>query len=253
VPATDNHLFLLNRLWWVVPLANNKCIFCLLWWRVVIITADRLVPHNSTEVSRTACSGQAGVNTIELLTGFVQGTIIIYQTLSPVAAVDTVSHRTRWAFTAIAVPLKDTHGTCSTWIRYAGIRLLHALLLRAYVPVLTVWIYGALRTTASYCVWLRDKTINTFTYGVTIRIWGAGGSWATWRWITGIRFLNASLTFAYKTIFAIGVDRTFGSTSSYCVRLWNKPRLASADWISILVSSACGSWSTRARVARVSD
>jgi len=204
VSATYDHLLLFHWLWWVIPLANDKGVFCLLWWRVVVVAADRLVPHHSAEVSCATCSGEAGVNTVETLTGFIQGTIIIYEALSLVTASIPGTHCPCRALTAVALPLQDTHSTWATGARHTRVRLLHTLLLGADIAVLAVRVSGALRSTACYRVWLRDETGETFAYGVTSSIGAAGGSWATGRGITRIRFLHASLTFAYKTICSLG-------------------------------------------------
>jgi len=163
----------------------------------------------------------------------------------------TVTYCTCGALAAEAVALEETDCSWTTGVGDTGVGLLHTSLLGADIPVLTVWVGGALRATTCDGVWLGDQTRDTFTDRVASTIRGAGGSRPTGGRITGIRFLHASLTFAHKTVFAVWVDSALRSTACNSVWLGYQARLASADWVSVFVRGAGGSWTTGTGVTRI--
>lgn len=236
------------------PFANHKRILRLLWRRIIVESADWLVPHHPAKVSCPTGSRQAGVNTVVILTGGGEATVIVHNALAAEAACVTVTHSSHWTLAGERVTLQDAEGALAAGVGVAGVRSLHALLLvRANVTGATVRVNGAFRSTTCDSVRFRDEAGQTFADWITVPVGRARGSGSAGRRVARIWLLHALLVLANIAVVTVGVHHALRAATSDGIRLRDEASQAATDGITVPVGGARGARSARGRVAGVTD
>ena len=142
-------------------------------------------------------------------------------------------------------------GVWAAWTWIAGIRLLNAPLVLADIPLLAVWVYDALRPTASDCVWFGNETGFAPTNRIASKIGCADCSRSARTGHTGVGFDNTALAPADIALLTVRVSHALRLAPSDGVRVRNEASLATTDCVSCPVHHALGAWTAGAWNTRI--
>ena len=121
----------------------------------------------------------------------------------------------------------------------------------ADIARLTVRVTNTLGSTASDCIWFRNQTGLTLTYGVSLPVDRASGTWTTRVGVTWIWLLGTSVRPAEKSHPTVWVHCTLWLAAGNGVGVGAVACLAPTFWVAISVNGAGGARPAGAGLAGV--